>query len=137
MAKCPNLSNLLSLHHGKQDRMASVPTNAPVLHEPSLIHVEDDSHIIADPPQSPTSCHDCLSRNLLNLCMLVYEEPLPTFYSHDKKNKLGKLVCLSHTRWRHIHKTHCAFPNKMARSWMLNPLMLPTTNLSMPTFWKR
>jgi hypothetical protein len=42
---------------------------------------------------------------------MVYEEPLPTFYSRNKNDELDKLVSLSHTRWRHIHKIHCVFPN--------------------------
>jgi hypothetical protein len=34
-----------------------------------------------------------------------------TFYSHNKNHELDKLGCFSHTRWRHIHKIHCVFPN--------------------------
>lgn len=64
------LSNLSS-----RKRCIAVPTNVPALHEPSLIHAQDDSHIIVDLPHPPTSGYDYLSRNVLNLC-IVYEEPL-------------------------------------------------------------
>jgi hypothetical protein len=107
----PQLVKRSCLHHVKQDRTTAVPTNLPAPHEPPLIHLKDDCNIIADLPQPPTSDHDYLFRNLLNLCM-VYEEPLPTFHSHKKNDELDKLGCLSHIRWRHIHKIHCVFPNE-------------------------
>jgi hypothetical protein len=116
----PQLDKRSCLHHVEQDRTTSVPTNVPALHELPLIHHHDDYNITADLPQPPTPDHDYLSRNLPNLCM-VYEEPLPSFYSHNKNNELDKLGCLSHTRWRHIHKIHCVSPMKLARSWVLNP----------------
>jgi hypothetical protein len=48
----PPLVKCSSLHHGKQNRATAVPTNVPVLHELSLIHVQDNNHMIADTPSA-------------------------------------------------------------------------------------
>jgi hypothetical protein len=89
----------------KEDRTPAVCTKTPAL------LLQDDCNTTASLPRPPTSAHDYLSRNMKNLCM-VYEEPLRTFYSHNKNDKLDKLGCLSYTRWRHIQKIHCVFPNE-------------------------
>jgi hypothetical protein len=65
---------------------------------------------MADLPSPPTFGHDYLTRSIYNLCM-VYEEPLSTFFSHNKNDVLDKLGALSPKRWHHIRKIHCVFPH--------------------------